>query len=201
MAERIKRKPAELRDQLSEAIAGIDGEGAWPGAPAPTKGVVTSAQATLAAAIIAADAAEAAWKIANQTRQTAVDAGFAIMQRVDQVTDGLYGPSGAQKSNFGLVPKGAAIAGLHKLATIVVQDGLISGSLRFDWESIEGATYEVQWFSDSGLTTMIGSATTTASEYMISGLTPGTQYWMHVRPHRGGQTAPWSDPATRVAPV
>lgn len=47
-----------------------------------------------------------------------------------------------------------------------------------------------------------GSATSaSASDYVFSGLVPGTQYWSRVRPVRGGQTEQWSDPATRVAPV
>ncbi len=40
-----------------------------------------------------------------------------------------------------------------------------------------------------------------ASDYVISGLAAGTQYWCRVRPVRGGTTEAWSDPATRVAPV
>ncbi|MFN8139055.1 MAG: fibronectin type III domain-containing protein [Fimbriimonadales bacterium] len=48
--------------------------------------------------------------------------------------------------------------------------------------------------------TVVGSATSAStSDYVISGLTPGTQYWMRVRPVRGSEVAPWSDPATKVA--
>ena len=200
MADRIKRKPTELRDQMIQAVAGINGEPGWP-ASAPTKAAVQAAETALAAAITDADAKEAAWKVANQTRQTNVDACFALMQRIDQVTDGLYGPSGAQKANFGLTPKGAPIPPLHKLVDIKILDGILPGSIKLDWENITGASYEVEWFTDSALTQKVGSATATSSEFTATALTPGTQYWMHVRPHRGGQTAEWSDPATRVAPV
>ena len=123
------------------------------------------------------------------------------MKGIDEATDMLYGPSGAQKNNFGLTPKGAPIAPLHRLTDIKTKDGLLPGSIFFDYENIEGATYEVQWFTDSALTQMVGSAVSTRSDFTITGLTSGTQYWMHVRPQRGGQTAAWSDPATRVAPV
>ena len=74
-------------------------------------------------------------------------------------------------------------------------------SILFDWESIVGASYEIKWFSNAPMTQLVGSATSTASEYVISGLTPGQQYWMSVRPVRGSETGPWSDPATRVANV
>jgi hypothetical protein len=55
--------------------------------------------------------------------------------------------------------------------------------------------------SGGKLTQLVGSATSTGSEYVISGLTPGQQYWMIVRAVRGSETGPWSDPATRVANV
>ncbi len=74
-------------------------------------------------------------------------------------------------------------------------------SILFDWESIVGASYEIKWFSNATMTQLVGSATSTASEYVISGLTPGQQYWMIVRPVRGSETGPWTDPATRVANV
>jgi len=124
VAQRIKTKPEELRDQITTAVAGINGAGAsWP-STAPTKTAVQTAGTDLAAAITAADAAEAAWKLANQTRKTKADICYGLMQRIDQVTDGLYGPSGAEKNNYGLTPKGAPIPALHKLVQIVTQDGL-----------------------------------------------------------------------------
>jgi hypothetical protein len=200
-SSRIKTKPEEARDQITTAIAGITGAGLlWP-TTAPTGAQCTTAKTDLANAIIDADAKEAAWKTANQVRQAKLAISIGYMKRIDEATDGMYGPGGAEKANFGLTPKGASIPPLHKLTDIRVTDGLIAGSIFFDWENIEGASYEVEWFTDSALTQKIGSAASTASEFMISGLTPGTQYWMHVRPHRGGDTAPWSDPATRVAPV
>lgn len=200
-SSRIKRKPEEARDQITTAIAGITALGAgWP-TNAPTSLACTTAKNDLATAITDADAKEAAWKTANQLRDHKRDAVVALMVQIDEATDSLYTPSGAEKANFGLTPKGSPIPPLHKLTDIRVSDGLIAGSLFFDWENIEGASYEVEWFTDSALTQKIGSAASTASEFVISGLTPGTQYWMHVRPHRGGDTAVWSDPATRVAPV
>lgn len=201
MADRIKRKPSELIQQLNTAIAGINTlGGGWP-TSAPNKAAVQTAHDDLQTALADWEASVATTKVKAQTRDAKTTAGTTIMQRVDEATDFLYGPSGAEKSNFGLAPKGAAIPPLHKLVNIVVEDGLVHGSIRFDWENIEGATFEVQWFSDSALTAMVGSATSTRSEFTISGLTSGTQYWMHVRPLRGGQAAAWSDPATRVAPV
>jgi len=75
------------------------------------------------------------------------------------------------------------------------RDRPVPGSLKFDWESIEGA-------ANSTFTPVTGSATSaSASDYVISGLVAGTQYWCRVRPVRGGTTEAWSDPATRVAPV
>lgn len=200
MASRIKRNPEELRDQLAQCAAAITALGpGWP-STAPSAASVTTAKTDLATAITDADAAEATWKVKNQTRGTKTTNGTTVAGNVLRAAISLYGEHGAELANFGFDP-GTPLPPLAKLVALVVEDGLTSGSIRFDWENIAGASYEVQWFTDSALTQMVGSAASTQSEFMVSGLTPGTQYWMHVRPHRGGQTAPWSDPATRVAPV
>jgi hypothetical protein len=202
MPERIRKNAAALRDQLTQAATAVENLGAgWP-ASAPTLVQIEAARDNLATSITDTDTKEDAWKVAGQLKTTRITAGVDIMKKVDEATDLLYGPGGAEKNNFGLPPKGAAIEPLHKLVEIVVTDGPVSGSLKFDWESIEGASYEAQWSSTSNFATIIGSATSaSASDYIISGLTPGTQYWMRVRPVRGGDIAEWSDPATRVAPV
>ncbi|MCC6403951.1 MAG: fibronectin type III domain-containing protein [Fimbriimonadaceae bacterium] len=199
---RIKRDGPGLRDQLTQAIAGITGAGpSWP-AGAPTVATVTTARDNLATSITDTDAKEDAWKVAGQLKVTRIAAGADIMVKIDEFTDALYTPSGAEKNNFGLPPKGAPIEPLHKLVTLVLTDGPVPGSLKFDWETIEGAAYEVQWSTVSTFATVVGSATSaSASDYVISGLVSGTQYWCRVRPVRGGQSAEWSDPATRVAPV
>jgi hypothetical protein len=57
----------------------------------------------------------------------------------------------------------------------------------------------LECLSNASMTHLVGSATSTASEYVISGQTPGQQYWMIVRPVRGSETGPCSDPTTRVA--
>lgn len=202
MAERIRRNALALKDQLTQAIAGITGAGsAWPGA-APTAATVTTARDNLSTSISDTDTKEDAWKVAGQLKTVRIDTGVGLMKLIDEFTDALYTPSGAEKNNFGLPPKGAAIDPLHKLIALVLGDGPVPGSLKFDWESIEQASYEVHWSTTSNFATITGSATSaSASDFIISGLVPGTQYWARVRPIRGGQTEQWSDPATRVAPV
>lgn len=201
-SNRIKGDADGLRDQLTQAIAGITGAGvSWP-ATAPTLIEVTTARDNLATSITDTENKENQWKVAAQLKRTRMDAGTTLMKKIDEATDMLYGPSGVEKNNFGLPPKGSAMAPLQKLIEIRLTDGPFTGSLRFDWESIQGAAYEVQWATTSDFATVIGSATSAStSEYIISGLVPGTQYWVRVRPLRGGDLAPWSDPATRVAPL
>ena len=203
MADRIKRRPDQSRDQLTTAAAAITAVGeSWP-TTAPTAAQVTAAATATNNALTAVKNAEAALKVLRQTLRTAGSAGIAIMKQIDSVTDGLYGPSGAEKANFDLPPKGVTSGPvpLDKLTDIRTLETATPNSILFDWESIPGASYEIKWFSNSTMTQQVGSATSTASEYVISGLTPGQQYWMIVRPIRGSETGPWSDPATRVANV
>ncbi len=200
MPDRIRRQATPLRDQLTQAIAGATALGpGWP-INAPTILAMGVARDNLSASIT--DTKQAAWQVAAQLKGTRVEAGIPIMQKVDEATTLLYGASGAEKNNFGLTPEGAPMPPLHKLIEIVFIDGPVAGSLKADWESIEGASYEIQWSTTSNFAVIIGSAmSASSSDYIISGLVPGTQYWMHVRPVRGPNTEQWSDPATRVAPV
>lgn len=199
---RIKTRPDELRDQLNTASAAATAAGlAWPGT-APTPAAITAAATAINASLTSIAASEGTLATQRQTRDTNVASGTTIMQAVDEATDFLYGPDGAEKVNFALPPKGSgSLPPLVKLTDIRVSDGIPSKSIFFDWEAIQGASYEVGWFTDSALTQQVGTAVSTQSEYTITGLTTGTQYWMRVRPSRGGQFGPWSDPATRVAPA
>jgi hypothetical protein len=201
MADRIKRKHSDLLDQVGKAIEGITGLGAgWPAA-APSLASVTAHHGDFETKIADTETKYQEWRSAVAAENAAAVLCTEDMRGIDEATDMLVGPTSPDKLIYGLDPKGSPIEALAKLVTINVYDGQVTGSLLFDWENIEGATYEVQWFSDSALTQMVGSATSTRSDFVIGGLTPGDQYWMRVRPHRGGQTAPWSDPATRVAPL
>ncbi len=202
MADRIKRRPDQSRDQLNTAAAGITAAGAaWTGPV--TAGQVTAAAANTHAALTAVKNAKAALKVLEQTLRTVGSEGIAIMKQIDSATDALYGPAGAEKANFDLRPKGVTSgpAALDKLTDTRTFEDPTPNSIKFDWESIVGAIYELKWYSNAALTQLVGSATSTASEYVITGLTPGQQYWMIVRPVRGSETGPWSDPATRVANV
>lgn len=202
MAQRIKRDAAGCLSQLTQAAAAAEALGAaWPAA-APSVAALEAAATNISTSITDTDAKKDAWQVAGQLKDTRVETGVGLMQQVDEFTDALFGPGGAEKNNFGLTPKGAPMEPLHKLIEIEFTDGPNPGSLKADWEPIDGASYEVQWSTTSNFAAILGSATSaSASDYIISGLVPGTQYWMHVRPIRGGQTAEWSDPATRVAPV
>lgn len=202
MASRIKKDAAGLRDQLTQAIAGITAAGlTWPSS-APTVAEVTTARDNIDDSITDTDAKKDAWQVAGGLKGTRVDTGYGVMVRVVQGATLLHGPTSPALNNYGVPPEGADIEPLHKLIQIVFRDGPVPGSLFFDFENIEGCSYEVVWSTVSDFATITGSATASgASEYVIGGLTPGTQYWARVRPHRGSQTAEWSDPATRVAPV
>ena len=204
-SDRIKKRPDELRDQLLQAAAAIAdfiaGGGIWP-ANAPTEAECTAAANAIDTNITNINNFESGMAAERQSRDGNVDSGQDTVRGVDEATDSLFTPAGAEKVAFGLPPKGATpIQPLAKLTDIKTFDGLLAGSIRFDWENIQGATFEVKWFTDSALTQLVGSAVSTQSEMEISGLTPGVQYWMIVRPVRGGQFGPWSDPATRVANV
>ena len=198
---RIPTKPNEVRDQLGQASKGIAGEPSWP-TTAPTQMKVDSIQASLILAIDGVTALEAQLAKARTELHHWRDAGVTIMKNIDNVTDGLYGPEGDEKMNFGLPPK-KTHGELHHLGQVVitkVQDGVAPASIFVDWDPEEGAgAYQIEWYSDAAMTQKVGNAAVTQSEFEIGGLTPGQQYWIRVRAVRGAEFAHWSDVATRVA--
>jgi len=200
---RIPTKPSELRDQLMQASSGIAGEANWP-STAPTQAGVNANTADLFTAITAVNDLKAQLAQARATLRDKRDVGVATMKRIDEVTDGLYGPDGAQKNNFGLPPKkthGESVP-LDQVVITKVEDGTSPASIFVDWDSEQGAAaYQIEWYTDSTMTQQIGNAAVSESEYEIAGLTASQQYWIRARAIRGNEFGPWSDPATRVANI
>ena len=201
--KRIPTKPTELRDQLNQAEMGIVGAASWPTTAPPQLEVAATANA-LSTAITQVDALKAQLALARATLRTKRDTGVDTMKRIDEVTDGLYGPDGAEKLNFGLPPKklsGVSVP-LEQVVITQIEDGTSPASVFVDWDSEEGAAaYQIEWYTDSALTQQVGNAAISASEYEIAGLIAGQQYWIRVRAIRGNEAGQWSDPATSIANV
>jgi len=199
--KRFSATASGVRNQIARAVAGITDLGAgWP-ADAPTLAQVTAAHDALAAAIVDTDAKEAAWKVAAEAKRGAMGDALEILKAVDRYTDALYSSGSAEKLKFGLEPKGQQLQPLETLLRIELRDGPEPGSLRFDWNPMRNAVYEIQWSEADDFSSLKGSGVSTSSAFVILGLDPGKQYWVRVRPVRGGKSAPWCDPATRIAPI
>lgn len=199
---RIPTKPAELRDQMIQAAAGIGAEVNWP-TTAPTQAEVQAHVSAINTAITQVDDLKAQLAQARAELRTQRDQGVDTMKKIDQVTDGLYGPDGPEKNNFGLPPKkkpSGPSAPLDQVIITETADGTAPASIFVDWDTEEGAAaYQVEWYTDSALTQQVGNAAVSESEYEITGLIASQQYWIRVRAIRGSEFGPWSDPATRIA--
>ncbi|MBN1554234.1 MAG: fibronectin type III domain-containing protein [Phycisphaerae bacterium] len=199
---RIATKPTDLRDQLTQALAGITNEASWP-ATAPPAVAVSAAQNVVATAITTVEDLKAQLAQARATLHTNVDTGIGLMKQIDSVTDGLYGPDDPRKENFGLPPKKTSHGPSVPLGQVLItkiEDGTAPVSIFVDWDPDAGASaYQIEWYTDAAMSQQIGAAAVSASEHEIQGLTQGQQYWVHVRSVRGNEYGQWSDPATRVA--
>ena len=199
---RIPTKPTEVRDQLGKASKGIAGEPNWP-TTAPNQVKVDAIQASLILAIDNVTALEAQLAIARTELHFRRDAGVTIMKNIDNVTDGLYGPEGDEKKNFGLPPKKSTHGEKRPLERIFitnVHDGKSPASIYLDWDPEEGAAaYQLEWYADAALTQPVGAIAVSLSHFEIPGLTAGQQYWIQVRAVRGDEFGQWSDPMSRVA--
>lgn len=201
-APRIPTKPNALRDQLIQAATGIGGEANWP-ATAPTQAEVNTLGTDMHTLIANVDSLKAQLATARAALRAKRDDGVATMKKIDAVTDGLYGPDGTQKENFGLPPKkspGGPSVPLGQVVITKVADGTAPASIFVDWDPEEGAAaYQIEWFMNSITGTPVGNAAVSESEFEIHGLISKQQYWIHVRAIRGSEYGTWSDPATRVA--
>lgn len=202
-SSRIPTKPNEVRDQLLQAASGINGEPEWP-STAPTEADVNAQVLSMTTAISNVDSLKAQLAQARAELRDLRDTGVDTMKRIDQVTDGLYGPESPKKENFGLPPKksGGTPVPLVQVVISKITDGDDTASIYVDWDHVEGAAaYQVEWYIGAIQGTPTGNAAVSESEYEITGLSPRQQYWIRVRAIRGSEFGPWSDPATRVANV
>ncbi len=198
---RIPTKPSALRDVMAQATVGIGGEANWP-TTAPTETEVNTEALALHADIMDVESKKAQLAQARAALRAKRDQCLATMKKIDQVTDGLYGPDGPEKENFGLPPKktGGPSVPLEQVVITKIADGTAPASIFVDWDPEEGAAaYQIEWFMNSITGTAIGNAAVSESEFEIMGLQSKVQYWIHVRAIRGNEYGPWSDPATRVA--
>ena len=199
---RISKKPTELRDQLMQANSGIVGEASWP-VTAPTAADVTTMMGNLFGTITQVEDLKSQLSQARATLHGHVADGVALMKRIDEVTDGLYGSDNPKKNDFGLPPKKSTAGVQVPLGQVLItkiEDGVAPASVFVDWDTDAGASaYQVEWFTDAAMTAQVGNAAVSASEYEVQGLVAGQQYWIRVRGVRGNEYGQWSDPATRVA--
>lgn len=198
----IPRSASDLIPLLTQAAAAITLEVNWP-ATGPTPTDVINLRNDLQNKLTTADATSDLLRIQRQAVRESTRLAYAMARQVDLITDMLYGPTGAQKTAFGVEPARLPAAGgvPPKVVITNIQDGTLPGSIFLDFEPVEGAIYEAEWFTDAALVAPVGHKTATASEVIIDGLAKGTQYWIRIRAIRAGKPGPWSDPATRVANV
>lgn len=199
---RIARNPYDLAMQLSMAARGISLEPAWP-ATAPSQAAVEAASAAITSRRETVGALVQDLRRARHDLRQTMEEGTGMLREVDRTTSILYGEAGAKKHLYGLRPIDQvrnSAGPTPQVVQLVLGDGPLPGSLRAKWKSVARATYEVQWYSDEALETLMGATVATTNEAIIA-LPPGTQTWMRVRAIRGKKFGDWSETATRFANV
>ena len=197
---RIKTKPLEVVQQANTCATGIGGEANWPTTNAPAAADLTTAADNLVDAIMQVADLKAQIVAARENRDNILENTRDQIKRVDQVTDGLYGPTSPAKGDYGISPRAAIGSPSGPISIVVVRTvrrGNDPGSIYLNWEALDNAgAYLVEWFADSDYSQPVGHAISTVSQHTISDLTPGNQYWVRVR---GGIAGPWSDVSSLIA--
>lgn len=200
---RISRNWDELATQLTLAVQGINGEPAWPGS-APSNVEVQAASASIRDLTYQIIGAENDLQILRSRLSMAMDDGTRIMRMVDFTSHGLYAQGDPKLVAFGMRPIDRirnSPGPTPKIERLALADGAGSGAISGRWKPVSRANYEVQWYADQELETLIGAMVATKSEAQIPALAPGLQIWLRVRALRGGRYGEWSDVATRIANV
>ena len=188
---------------MRSAANGILGEPAWP-AGVPTHAEVLALADEFDAKVDDLRQKENELRGAREGVLQVEERCQAMVRRIDNITSGLYGADGFQKANFGLRPKDRVrntYGPTPQVSKLVLGDGPEPGSILADWKTIPGAVYEIQWFGQPEMEALLGSRSSTRSKLLISGLSPGRQFWIRVRAVRSRRTGEWSETATRVANV
>lgn len=199
--KRIPEKPTELRDLMYHISSGINANPGWP-ANAPTANDYLVLGTTLNNKIIAVQTLESQLATARGELRDEAELAKKAAVKADEASSLQHGADSPKKLDYGIPPKKSATTPvpLDQCLITKITDGRHPASLFVDWDNEEGAaSYEVEWFLDANLTQKIGHTAVGNSELQITGLTPGTQYWVHVRAIRGAEKGLWSDPATRIA--
>jgi len=199
---RLQRTQFYVWEQINQAARGIAMEAGWPSTP--THAEVQALADKLDADIKAVGTAESSLKVLRAQLGTDYKAALAMLRRIDNITDSLYGRSGAKKLQYGLRPidevKNSA-GPVPQVTGLTLADGLGPGSLVAKWKSVKRAAYDIQWFGSAAMDQLMGSAVSTRATVDILGLAPGTQIWLRVRALRAGKLGEWSEVATRIANV
>lgn len=192
----IPRNPTAMIPLLAQAPNAIGNEPNWP-ATGPTYAEVTAQINAMTANEAGVEGAEDNLRIKRETRRVGGESGYAMLQKIDRITDALYSPTSMNKTAFGVEPKKAAGAPpgppteLDKPVVAAIHDGILPGSIFLDWEAVDSAHhYEIQASTNPDFTAIIQTRTATSSETQVEGLTKGTQYWLRVRAVRSALIGP-----------
>ncbi len=199
---RISRNWNDLSQQLLSAGRGISLEPSWP-ATAPTQVEVEAASAEITSLTTQIIAAENVLQGLRLSRHKAIEDGTQLMRRVDQATNALYGETGSQKITYGLRLKDQvrnSSGPTPAISKLLLTDGPVKGSISAGWKKVPRATYEVQWFSDEALESLMGATVAPQNQTFIPAA-PGVQIWLRVRAMRGRRLGEWSEVVTRISNV
>jgi|CXWL01.1.fsa_nt_gi hypothetical protein len=200
---RVSRDWYKLAEQLRASGIAILAEPAWPGS-APSQVAVTAAGDEILDLRTQISHTESLLQGLRTQMAAAMDEGTRLMRLVDYVTSGLYGESGPEKANFALRPVDRtrnSPGPTPQVSELALLDGDAVGSISLKWKGVPRATFEIQWFSDEALETLMGAMVATKSQAIIPSLQPGVQVWVRVRALRGGRLGEWSETGTRIANV
>ncbi len=202
MTTRISEKPQDLLQQCLKASSGISLESQWP-ITGPTATDLEECYEQLTQILQDVEKSRATYAQARAILEAEIEEAREAMKKVDSVTDGLYGPDNAKKENFGLTPKKISGRGgtpivLDQVIIRKLSDGPDPGSISGTFETVKGASYLIEWFSDPQLTALTGSLATTSANFIARGLTRGQEYYFRVRAVKGNNAGQWSMTASRI---
>lgn len=195
--------PLEVVDFTRRVVRALTGNPAFPN-PQPPLAALTAAADELETANNNLETSRQQTATNVQIRDDKQDSNLTLLRQSAAFVEAVAGDDDAlilsagmdvrSAPSFQTQPSGAP-------GNLSVSQSDHEGAIDAHWDTIKGASYEIQQSLDPPTSTSWAhAAVSVKSSVTISGLTSGTRYWFRVAAITSAGQSGWSDPATKIAP-
>lgn len=193
----------EIIDLTRRVVRALTGNPAFPN-PQPPLAALTAAADELETSNNNVETSRQQTTTNVQIRDDKLEADIALLRQSAAFVEAVAGDNEALILSAGMDVRSAPSfqtqpAGAPGNLSVSQSDH--EGTVDAHWDTVKGASYEIQKSIDPPTaTSWVHAAVSVKSSVTITGLTSGTRYWFRVAAVTSAGQSGWSDPATKIAP-